>query len=59
MVARNNNNGKKLVSINFKGTIYSNNNVSSVIDLITVLNTYNVIINYDTNGYVETIKITQ
>lgn len=57
MVSINNDDNDKIVSIDFKGTTYSNSNVSSVSNLIISSDTYNVKIKYDTNGYVETISI--
>lgn len=56
-ISHSNSSSDKMVAINFKGTTYSNSNVSSVSSLITASNTYNVTIKYDSEGYVETISI--
>lgn len=57
MVSNNNDSSDKMVSIDFKGTTYSNSNVSSVSNLISSSDTFNVKIKYATNGFVETISI--
>lgn len=56
-VRENNSGSDRIVSINFKGKTYSNNDISLVSDLIKTSDTYNVTMKYDSNGYVETIII--
>ena len=56
-VRGNNSGSDRIVSINFKGKTYSNNDISLVSDLIKTSDTYNVTMKYDSNGYVETIII--
>lgn len=57
MVKMNNESSDRKVSIEFKGTTYSNSNVSSVSSLITSSDTYNITIKYSSNKYVESISI--
>jgi hypothetical protein len=45
------------VSIEFKGSTYSNSNVLNVYNLIDSTETYNVTIKYDDDGYVKIIAI--
>lgn len=57
VVSSHNQTGNRNVSIEFKGTIYSNSNISAVSNLIATTNTYDVKIKYDSDNYVEMIVI--
>lgn len=57
IIRTNNITSDKIVAINFKGTKYENDNISSINQLVTSGNKYNVTMSYDNEGYVNVVTI--